>query len=94
MWIWVTIIVPGIAGFLIANDRATRLLQGLLLAAGIGWLLTIFTPDLFIAEPTMPTGPDNHFGAPFERGANRVIAGAVFISLLIGWLIGRATRDN
>ena len=45
MWIWVTIIVPGIAGFLIANYRATRLLQGLLLVAGIGWLLTIFTPD-------------------------------------------------
>lgn len=94
LWIWVTVIVPGFAGFLIANYRATRLLQGLLLVAGIGWALTIFTPGLFIPDPVGSPGPDSHIGPGFARSANQAIAGAVFISLLVGWLIGRATRDN
>ena len=81
-----------------AELRATRLLLGMVLVAGLVWALTVFAPYVFMPETARPSGPDDHFGPGFVRQVNQYIAGTVFISLsvggLVGWLFRGAKRDG
>ena len=98
MWGVITIILPVLAGFVLARGRATRLLLGMVLVAGLVWALSVFAPYGFMPETARPSGPDDHFGPGFVRQVNQYIAGTVFISLsvggLVGWLFRGAKRDG
>lgn len=88
MWGVITMLLPAMAGFVLARGHASRLLLGMLLVAGLVWALTVFAPYVFVPQAARPGGPDNHFGPGFAREINQYIAGAVFLSLSVGGLVG------
>lgn len=91
IWLITGFIWPGLFGFFATLHRKTRLMQVALVLSGVMLALTFFLPDLFTPARR---GPDDNVGLAFQSVNNMLIAAGVFFGLLIGGLMGRASRDR